>query len=126
MAIRSPKWGEARSLSTSASYAFSPSLCLSVSLSFPADGETEGPRDGGTERNASISSGDGGKPSTSNESRRSSVRLSASGDGCSDLASSFDKTKWSIGLTGQPAFFTGGTAGLTGFTYAQCASYSAP
>src|SRR5262245_58270309 len=97
-----------------AAQAFSPSLCLSVSLLLAEDGETEGRRDGVSSKNSSSSSTLGGRPIRSYVTRRSSVRGSASGAGERPFSSSFARMKLSIGLRGQLVFFTGGTAGSTG------------
>ena len=58
--------------------------------------------------------------------RRSSVILSASGEGFRPSASSRARTKLSIGFLTQAAFFTAGRSGRFGAEKAQCVSHFAP
>ena len=77
-------------------------------------------------RNASSSSGVGGSPVRSRNTRRHSVSRSASLLGESPDRSSRDSTNRSMGFFAHAPSFTAGSAGRTGGTNAQCASYLAP
>ena len=68
----------------------------------------------------------GGKPIRSNDSRRISVILSASGEGLSPSASRRARTNLSNELRHQVISRTAGRAGLVGVMKAQCWRYSAP
>ena len=80
----------------------------------------------GSVTKASISAMARGRPVRSRASRRASVVRSAAGCGVSFSASSRARMKRSTSFFGQDVFFTAGTAGRLGGTYAQCGSYSAP
>ena len=69
---------------------------------------------------ASTSSGVGGSPVRSIESRLMRVARSASGEGDIPSASSFASTNRSIGFRTHRASFTAGSAGRLGATKAQC------
>ena len=77
-------------------------------------------------RNASTSSGVGGRPIRSRVSRRISVVRSAGGDGARPSVSSRASTNRSIGFLTQAASRTGGAAGRRTGSNAQCLLHCAP
>ena len=74
------------------------------------------------------SSGFGGSPVRSSDTRRASVRRSASGFGFNPFSRSFARTKASMGLLNFDflRFDTSGTVGRSGLMNAQCPCHGAP
>ena len=77
-------------------------------------------------RKASTSAGVGGRPVRSSVTRRMSVALSASFDGCRPSFSSRSRMKASIGLRSHAAPSVFGTGGRCGGVKAQWPSHFAP